>query len=163
MHVCKQCTQRRASPEALTAALSAGTVCVSNAAPAMSTPPTMNPYRVLKVPRTATIDEIKRAYKLLALKYHPDKQDRDASSERLELAAKKLEEANEARALIGTEDARAAFDVAWDAAHPASVDTQTNWDEEDDDADDTFWEGCLRGLLRRSRASSSSVAEPCAA
>lgn len=34
----------------------------------------MNNYRILGISRHATLDEIKKAYKTLALKYHPDKQ-----------------------------------------------------------------------------------------
>ncbi len=33
----------------------------------------MNPYEVLGIPENATLDEIKKAYKTLALKYHPDR------------------------------------------------------------------------------------------
>ena len=32
----------------------------------------MNPYQILNVPKDASLDEIKKAYKKLALKYHPD-------------------------------------------------------------------------------------------
>lgn len=33
----------------------------------------MDPYLLLEVPHTATIDDIKKAYRRLALKWHPDK------------------------------------------------------------------------------------------
>lgn len=35
----------------------------------------MDPYLLLEVPHTATIDDIKRAYRRLAQKWHPDKND----------------------------------------------------------------------------------------
>jgi len=50
-------------------------------------------YDILGVPRNATLDEIKKAYRELALKYHPD---RNKSKE----AEEKFKEINEAYAVL---------------------------------------------------------------
>lgn len=36
-------------------------------------PPTINPYEVLGLEREATADEVKKAYRKMALKHHPGK------------------------------------------------------------------------------------------
>jgi len=61
-----------------------------------------NPYTVLGVDRTATDDEIKKAYRELAKKYHPDNY---ADSPLADLAQEKMKEINEAYDTIQRERA----------------------------------------------------------
>ncbi len=60
-------------------------------------------YEVLGVPKTATQDEIKSAFRKLAKKYHPD-----VSKE--ENAAEKFKECQEAYAVLSDENKRKQYD-----------------------------------------------------
>jgi curved DNA-binding protein len=60
-------------------------------------------YKVLGVPKTATADEIKKAYRKLARKYHPDVS-KEADAE------KHMKEVNEANAVLSDVEKRAAYD-----------------------------------------------------
>ncbi len=62
-----------------------------------------NPYEVLGVPKAAESTEIKKAFRKLAKKYHPD-QSKEAK------AKDKFAEANQAYEILGDETKRAAFD-----------------------------------------------------
>lgn len=64
-------------------------------------------YEVLGVPRTATADEIKRAYRRLARKHHPDLQ---PSAERAS-AGERFKELNEANEVLSDPDKRAKYDA----------------------------------------------------
>jgi len=64
-------------------------------------------YEVLGVPRTATADEIKRAYRQLARKYHPDLQ---PAAERAK-AAERFKEINEAHEVLSHPENRAKYDA----------------------------------------------------
>jgi len=60
-------------------------------------------YKTLGVPREATIDEIKKAYRKLARKYHPDvSKETDAEA--------RMREVNEAYAVLSDAEKRAAYD-----------------------------------------------------
>src|ERR1700722_5539565 len=61
-------------------------------------------YEVLGVTRTAEGDEIKKSYRKLAVKYHPDKNPGDKSAE------DKFKELGEAYEVLSNEDKRAAYD-----------------------------------------------------
>jgi DnaJ-class molecular chaperone len=61
----------------------------------------MNYYEVLGVERDANTDEIKRAYKRLAMKYHPDKRSGDAE---------KFKEINQAHEILTDPDRRSHYD-----------------------------------------------------
>ncbi len=61
-------------------------------------------YKILDVPPDASIDAIKKAYRTLALKHHPDRNPDDAG------AADKFKEASEAYAVLSDPSKRSAYD-----------------------------------------------------
>lgn len=61
-------------------------------------------YEVLGVPKTAGSDEIRKAYREKAIKYHPDKNQGDKSAE------EKFKEAAEAYDVLSNEDKKARYD-----------------------------------------------------
>ena len=61
-------------------------------------------YEVLGVSKTATDDELKKAYRQLAKKYHPDTNPGDKSAEA------KFKEASEAYAVLSDSDKRRQYD-----------------------------------------------------
>jgi molecular chaperone DnaJ len=67
-------------------------------------------YEILGVSRSASADDIKKAYRRLAMKYHPDRTQGDKSAE------EKFKEAKEAYEILTDEQKRAAYDQFGHAA-----------------------------------------------
>lgn len=63
-------------------------------------------YEILGVPRNATQEEIKRAYRRLAMQYHPDR-----NPDRREWAEQKFREINEAYSVLGDPEKRRMYDL----------------------------------------------------
>ncbi|HNJ87533.1 MAG TPA: DnaJ domain-containing protein, partial [Agitococcus sp.] len=61
-------------------------------------------YEVLGVAKTANEEELKKAYRRLAMKYHPDRNPDNKEAE------EKFKEANEAYEILSNADKRAAYD-----------------------------------------------------
>jgi len=61
-------------------------------------------YEVLEVPRDATADEIKKAYRKLAMKYHPDRNSGDKGAE------ERFKEVSEAYDVLNNPQKRSAYD-----------------------------------------------------
>ena len=61
-------------------------------------------YEVLGVARDAAIDDIKKAFRRLAVKYHPDKNPNDAAAE------ERFKEAAEAYEVLSDQEKRARYD-----------------------------------------------------
>lgn len=68
-----------------------------------------DPYKVLGVPETATSSEIKKAYRKLALRYHPDKLPNGSSAKDKEKAEAKFTAISNAYQILGDEEARSKF------------------------------------------------------
>ncbi len=63
-----------------------------------------DPYTILGVPKSASADEVKKAYRKLAKKFHPDQNKTDPK------AKEKFSEANSAYEILGDDKKRAQFD-----------------------------------------------------
>lgn len=69
-----------------------------------------NYYEVLGVPKTATEDELKKAYRTLSKKYHPDLQQGKSDAEK-KAAEEKFKDINEAYSVLGDKDKRQKYDT----------------------------------------------------
>ena len=65
-------------------------------------------YQILQIPRSASADQIRRAYKRLAVKYHPDKHAGNIIYEEL------FKQINEAYQILKNEESRRRYDLQWE-------------------------------------------------
>lgn len=83
-------------------------------------------YATLGVPKNATADDIKKAYRKLAQQYHPDKNPGDKKSE------EKFKEINEAHEVLGDPEKRAKFDrlgANWNDFRQGNGTQDFNWQQ----------------------------------
>lgn len=65
----------------------------------------MNPYKVLEVSTNASYEEIRKSYRRLARKYHPDSNPNNKDAE------EKFKQINDAYTILGDEKKRAEYDA----------------------------------------------------
>lgn len=73
-------------------------------------------YKILGVEKTASDDEIKKAYRKLALKFHPDKN--SETEEKRAKAEKVFKDVNEAYAILSDKEKRRQYDLGVDPNDP---------------------------------------------
>lgn len=100
-----------------------------------------DPYKILGVSKTAKLDEIKKAYRQIAKKWHPDLNPGNTEAE------KKFKEATKAFELIGTAEAKAKFDRG-ESEEQLWSKAQANDFSEDIDSSDLFEKLFGRGRFR---------------
>lgn len=92
-----------------------------------------NYYEVLGISKTATADEIKKAYRNLAFKYHPDRNSGD------KVAEEKFKEINEAYDVLSDEKKRADYD-SFGTSNSHYSGTNNSYNRNNDFTnEETFW------------------------
>ena len=109
-------------------------------------------YEVLGVPRTATADEIKKAYKKLARKYHPDLNPGDKAAE------EKFKRISEAYSVLGDEEKRKKYDRFGTADVPDWATAGAGAGAGGAGGAGPDWQDILRNFDRRGSASTTGFA-----
>ncbi|MGB8452046.1 MAG: molecular chaperone DnaJ [Anaerocolumna sp.] len=113
-------------------------------------------YEVLGIPKSATEDDIKKAYRQLAKKYHPDANPGDKDAEA------KFKEASEAYAVLSDADKRRQFDQFGHSAFDGGAGGAGGFDFNNMDMGDIFGDifGDLFGGSRSRRTSNGPMKGP---
>lgn len=76
-------------------------------------------YAILEVDKTASLDDIKKAYRKLALKWHPDRNNKGTEEEKKQ-AEKKFKDINEANTVLTDPKKKQMYDSGVDPEDPSS-------------------------------------------
>lgn len=98
-----------------------------------------NYYDILGVPKTATADEIKKAYRTLAFKYHPDRNQGNAEAE------EKFKQISAAYDVLGDETKRRNYDLGYSTESSYSGNSQQSqrqyqYTYQNPFGDENFWD-----------------------
>ena len=110
-----------------------------------------NYYDILGVPKNATADEIKKAYRTLAFKYHPDRNQGNAEAE------EKFKQISAAYDVLGDEAKRRQYDMGYSTDSYSTAGSQSQnyqrqyqYTYQNPFGDENFWEW-FNGAQFRSR------------
>jgi molecular chaperone DnaJ len=109
-----------------------------------------NYYEILGVPKNATADEIKKAYRTLAFKYHPDRNQGNAAAE------EKFKQISAAYDVLGDEAKRRQYDMGYSTDSYSTAGSQQQYQRQyqytyqNPFGDENFWEW-FNGAQFRSR------------
>lgn len=100
-------------------------------------------YEILGVPRNAGTEEIKKAYRNLAFKYHPDRNPNDKAAE------ERFKEISKAYAVLGDERKRNEYNMSGSSSYGDSTSSNAygtyyrqgnySWQEPQFDTEESFW------------------------
>ena len=102
-------------------------------------------YKLLGVSQTATAEEIKKAYRAMAMKYHPDKNAGD------KVAEEKFKKINEAYETLSDPEKRSRYDMMNEPRRPSSRGSRSSHDPFDIELSDLFAE--IFGQTRQRKSS----------
>ncbi|MCR4734550.1 MAG: DnaJ domain-containing protein [Treponema sp.] len=115
-----------------------------------------NYYEVLGVQKTASADEIKKAYRTLAFKYHPDRNPGDKAAE------ERFKEINAAYEILGDESKRRSYDLTGQTDYSQSYSGAQNsrqyqytYSSPFGDEEETFWNWFNGGQQNYQRGNNS--------
>jgi molecular chaperone DnaJ len=98
----------------------------------------MDYYKILGVSPNATLDEIKKAYRKLARRLHPDLQPKDSSKEEKDAREKKIAEVNTAYEVLSDSKKRSMFDQGIDPLKNSNANATGGSFFQTDDMGDIF-------------------------